>query len=600
MAETNSQVAPPLRFLAPAIATGIGYYLAAVSSLFLTRGGDGIATLWPSSGILLAALLIAPRKRAGWHVAAATFASLAANLEAGNPPLTSIGFTVANMAESSLAVWLLQERGQKSLSFTDVDGLTRFCNAAIIGTMMSATIAASSALNPSIRFWFSWFSTDLLGILVVTPLILIVSEALSRVRFRAILKAAPETIGVFGMVAIAAGLAFWQPPYPLLFLPMLMVIIAAFRLGPLGAAGGVLIVATISTVAMSYGASPHLRVEAEPLTPSLFLQFYLLMLFVAALPIASLLAARHRLVEKLGEKMRLLQLAEGAARVGHWRLDIATQTVTWSREVFRIHGVDGDVPPSLDTMNQAYHEDDRGGVTAHFERSLQHRHGFEFTARIVRPDGEVRHVFSRGEIDRIGEDGSFGLFGIIQDITAQVAHETAIEAARARAEEAAREARIMAETDLLTGIANRRRTVFILNQAVVTAQQTGRPMSVAVFDIDHFKRINDTYGHQSGDEVLKRVADNAAGELRSGDTLGRFGGEEFVIVLPDATAQAALLVSERVRHAIDAGGSNPCVTISIGVAELAIEETWEGLLRRADEALYVAKRDGRNMLRLAA
>ena len=121
-----------------------------------------------------------------------------------------------------------------------------------------------------------------------------------------------------------------------------------------------------------------------------------------------------------------------------------------------------------------------------------------------------------------------------------------------------------------------------------------------MFDIDHFKRINDTYGHQAGDEVLKRVAADAGGELRSADTIGRFGGEEFVIVLPDATAAVAMMVAERVRAAIEAGGTNPRVTISVGVAELATGEQCESLLNRADQALYVAKREGRNVLRLAA
>ena len=125
-------------------------------------------------------------------------------------------------------------------------------------------------------------------------------------------------------------------------------------------------------------------------------------------------------------------------------------------------------------------------------------------------------------------------------------------------------------------------------------------MSVAMFDIDHFKRINDTYGHHTGDEVLKRVAAGAAAELRSGDTIGRFGGEEFVIVLPDATADAASKVAERVRHAIGTDSGTPGVTVSIGVAEMAPGETCDALLRRADDALYLAKNEGRNRMRLAA
>lgn len=600
MAQTDNRVAPLLRLISPPIMTGIAYYLAATISLYLTRGGDGIATLWPSSGILFAALLVASPRRAGWHVAAAAVASILANIGSGNVGFTALGFTTANMAESVLAAWLLRTRARCRVTFTDPSGLTCFCMAALLGTMTSASIAAIVAPAPSIGFWFSWFATDLLGVLVVTPLLMIVGKAFQRDRFRGIRITMPEAAAVLGTVALVAGLTFWQSSYPLLFLPMLAVLFAAFRLGPVGAAGGVLIVAIVSSVALSVDSGPPTLVDSGALTRSLFLQFYLLALFAAALPVAALLAARQRLADRLATKMRLLELAETAAQVGHWRLDTGTGTVTWSREVFRIHGLDGDVPPALDAAIEAYHVDDRALVSERLEEAIRDNHGFAFTARIVRPDGEVRHVFSRGEIDGYAADGPLGLFGIIQDITAQVAHEAALEVARIRVEEAAAQAMIMAETDQLTGIANRRRTSFALEQAVSASRESGKAVSIAMFDIDHFKRINDTYGHQAGDEVLKRVAADAAGELRGADTIGRFGGEEFVIVLPEATASVAMIVAERVRAAIEAGGNNPCVTISIGVAELAIGEACDTLLKRADQALYVAKHEGRNVLRLAA
>lgn len=588
------------RLALPSIATGIGYYLAATTSLSLTRGQDGIAMLWPASGILLAVLLIASRQRAGWHIAAAALGSVAANLESGNALFVSIGFTLANMTESALAAWLLRSRIERRISFTDPSGLIDFCIAATIATVLSATMATSIAPVASVRFWFSWFSTDLLGVLVVTPVVLIVGRTLYRISFRDGLAAAPAAFAVLAIVAIVTGVTFAQSSYPLLFMPMLAVLFAAFRMGPLGAAGGVLIVATISSIAATFGAGPQALVHAEPLVRSLFLQFYLLMLFAAALPVAALLAARQKLADRLATKMRLLQLAESAAHVGHWRLDIAAQKITWSEEVFRIHGLVGDVPPLFHKAIEVYHPDDRDRVSAHIERAIARCQAFEFTARIVRPDREIRHTFLKGEIDHIGEDGSLGFFGITQDITTQVVHEATIEDARARAEAATHEATKLAETDLLTGIPNRRCIAFVLDQAVLASRQTGRPVSIAMFDIDHFKRVNDTYGHHAGDEVLKRVAADAADEIRKGDSVGRFGGEEFVIVLPDATSQTAIMVAERVRLAIEARHSNPCVTISVGVAELACGELADALLKRADQALYVAKSEGRNTLHLAA
>lgn len=591
-----------LRSSLPPLTTGIAYYLAAMFALFLTQGSVGIATLWPGSGILLAALMMAPLRQAPWHILAATIASVVANVGAGNAGWVAIAFTAANMIESALGAWLLSRGGSARICFTDPGDLRRFSVIAASTAALGATIATLAGPAPSGYFWFSWFATDLLGILVVAPLLLIVRQTLRyrRSRQHGTAPGMQEHCAVFALVAVVAGATFAQTSYPLLFVPMLAVLFAAFRIGPLGAAGGVLIVAVISSVALSLGSGPPALVHAGALVRSIFLQLYLVALFAGALPVAALLATRAKLQARLAEKMRLLQLAESAANVGHWRLDTGTGTVTWSAQVFRIHGIDGDVPPALDAAINAYHPEDRALVSERIEAAIAGRRGFVFTARIVRPGGEIRHVLSRGEIDGRDDDDPPGLFGIIQDITAQVAHETALEAARVRAEEAAAHATIMAETDQLTGIANRRRTALVLDEAVRDAVQQDRRVSVAMFDVDHFKRINDQFGHHGGDRVLQRVAVDAGGQLRATDTLGRFGGEEFVIILPDAGADAAMAVGERVRRAVEAGGRDPCVTISIGVAELAPGEDAEGLLRRADAALYVAKREGRNALRLAA
>lgn len=131
--------------------------------------------------------------------------------------------------------------------------------------------------------------------------------------------ATPTVAAVFGLVALVAAISFGQSNYPLLFLPRLVVIIAVFWLGPLGAAGGVLTVAVIGSAAIGVGSGPLAPVHASPLIQGLSLQFYLLTLYAAALPIAALLTARTRIALRLSEKMRLLQLAESAAHFGHPR-----------------------------------------------------------------------------------------------------------------------------------------------------------------------------------------------------------------------------------------------------------------------------------------
>ena len=135
---------------------------------------------------------------------------------------------------------------------------------------------------------------------------------------------------------------------------------------------------------------------------------------------------------------------------------------------------------------------------------------------------------SRGELDHHSDRDRMGLFGIVQDVTQQVTHELSITEARSRAEEAALSAKILAETDQLTQIPNRRRVTADLTNAVMTSRSDGNAVSVALFDIDHFKRVNDTFGHQMGDEVLKRVAETATAAVRAGDIVGRLVGRNLL------------------------------------------------------------------------
>jgi two-component system, cell cycle response regulator len=146
--------------------------------------------------------------------------------------------------------------------------------------------------------------------------------------------------------------------------------------------------------------------------------------------------------------------------------------------------------------------------------------------------------------------------------------------------------------DALTGLANRRSILTQLGGAVSGARRHGRPLSLAIVDIDHFKAINDQHGHDEGDRVLISVAKSLRTHLRAEDQLGRLGGEEFLALLGDADAPAALAAIEKLR--VDVSASGGAVTISAGVATWDGDEPADSLLRRADEALYEAKRTGRD------
>jgi diguanylate cyclase len=159
----------------------------------------------------------------------------------------------------------------------------------------------------------------------------------------------------------------------------------------------------------------------------------------------------------------------------------------------------------------------------------------------------------------------------------------------------------LAELDELTGSFNRRCIMRLLDEEVARAARSGAPCSVALIDLDHFKRVNDTYGHPTGDEVLRTFAITMFANIRSVDRFGRYGGEEFLLVLPDMANEGAGRAMDRLRAIVadlDWSAFSPGmrVTLSAGVATLTPDETTDSFLARADSALYAAKAQGRNRI----
>jgi diguanylate cyclase len=179
----------------------------------------------------------------------------------------------------------------------------------------------------------------------------------------------------------------------------------------------------------------------------------------------------------------------------------------------------------------------------------------------------------------------------------------------------------LATTDALTGVYNRRKWLEEANRILARFLRSGQRFSVLYLDIDHFKRLNDTHGHATGDVVLKHFAELVSKQVRELDVLGRFGGEEFVVLLPETTLENAKTIAQRIRATTEAtairmpeatairmpeatsiGAANDTllhITVSLGLAEVSLEDSKiEDVLQRADEALYQAKALGRNRVAL--
>jgi diguanylate cyclase (GGDEF)-like protein len=177
-----------------------------------------------------------------------------------------------------------------------------------------------------------------------------------------------------------------------------------------------------------------------------------------------------------------------------------------------------------------------------------------------------------------------------------------LEASRQRIEEQNDELRRLASRDALTGCLNRRAFFELASELLAQAQQSRQPLCCLMIDIDHFKQFNDNYGHAVGDQVIQVVARSLGAGLRQSDVLGRYGGEEFCVVLPGLTVQDALAVAERMRgeiqtqaHMAIRGTQVKAITASFGVTTVNVQaRNIEGLIDQADQALYQSKQNGRN------
>ncbi|MDX1593638.1 MAG: diguanylate cyclase [Gammaproteobacteria bacterium] len=217
------------------------------------------------------------------------------------------------------------------------------------------------------------------------------------------------------------------------------------------------------------------------------------------------------------------------------------------------------------------------------DRQLASARSEPFEAHHLRRDGTVVPVELR--IREIHYRGADALVLAVRDITEHKEMEARL--------------RHLASTDPLTGIANRRYFMERGRAEQARALRYDQPLSVMMLDVDHFKRINDTHGHDVGDQALKALTAECGHALRASDLLGRLGGEEFALLLPSTSREGGAILAERIRGRIEAmriplPSGELAFTVSIGICTLDGDESFDALLNRADKALYAAKHGGRN------
>ena len=286
----------------------------------------------------------------------------------------------------------------------------------------------------------------------------------------------------------------------------------------------------------------------------------------------------------------LLGRAEALAHVGSWEWDMHTRTPQWSEETFRILGFEPyEVEPSTAMAIESTHPDDRPTLKEKLKGvACGDALSTEMDYRVLLPDGDIRWVHVKVEME-YHDSGPLRMTGVLQDISE-----------RKRFEQKLSE---MASYDTLTGLPNRNLLNDRLGQALAHARRNDGLMAVGFVDLDRFKVINDTLGHDAGDELLKEIARRLSGCLRGCDTVARQGGDEFVVVLTNlARAEDASIVAQKLLDALSPpmmlGGREIVPGASLGFAIYPRDgDNLQALLMAADKAMYSAKHAGRGQYR---
>ncbi|MCD2315759.1 diguanylate cyclase [Sphingomonas sp. IC-11] len=584
--------APALR-PASLISLGLAYFVVSAATMRLTRFDGGVAFLWIATAILTARLTTMPMRHWAAPLAICSVASILATSLWGFGPSMALPFAAINMLEGALGAAILHrfapwrpvlDSHRWLLTFALATGVI----APLTSAALAASILASAAEQPFLRSGLNWYSGHALGTLTFMPIFMLVmrGDAVRLVKQMDQRKLV-EFAALVALVGTVTYASFAQDRLPLLFLPILPMVLATFRGGALSTAASIVIVAVIGGALTLQGHGPLALVDAPIGAKMQFLQLYIACAMLTILPANAELQQRACLFRRLREsEARYRLLTENSTDIVI-NLDVGGRLQFASTSIAQISGFEPDKLIGR-RVSRLLHPDDAARAETSFRRIIAEptkTHVNEYRGVIGGEDVRWFETHSRAVTDDIGN--VTGVVSAIRDVSNRKAHEERL----ARA----------ALTDALTGLANRRG----LDEELGARLSTGSGGCVALFDLDHFKRINDTHGHAAGDEVLRRFATLARASVREQDLVARLGGEEFAVVLPEATISQAALVCERLRHAIastsvQVGESLISVTVSGGVAPYLRNQSSEDILRVADRALYRAKHAGRDQLALAA
>ncbi|HKG38165.1 MAG TPA: EAL domain-containing protein [Conexibacter sp.] len=573
---------------------GLAYFAVAKLGLSFSEGNAIVSAVWPPSGVALAAAVVF-----GPRVAPAIFLAAVLSNATGDSTLpTAIGIAAGNaVAAVTGALLLARVDFQPTLRrVRDVVALATL--GAAVSTAVNATIGTSTLLIAGVAdpdnlwaFWRVWWLGDLTGVLLVAPplLLLLTGRGLPSVR-RDRARIAEASLLAAALVAVMLivlreGVTLAFPIFPL-------IVLAAMRFRQAGAVTAALVVSTIAVIYTANGEGPF--AGGAPDTDLLSAQVFVGLAALTGLLVAAMRSEWERAEDalaRLEESERALAEAQRLARIGSWEWDVLADTVTWSDELYRIVGVEPDAfEIGFDSYLGLMHPGDRPVLRREMDAAMRTTEPFRFEHRVVRPDGEVRTIDSRGRVEVDADGRVVRMLGTGQDVTERRAAERLLEH--------------QALHDPLTGLPNRALFLDRLQHALTRARRPGSSLAVYFCDVDDFKDVNDSLGHETGDELLVALPPRLREGLRAGDTVARFGGDEFVILCEDLDSEGeAIRIAERIAEAFGLpfalDGRPHHLSVSVGVVFVkGGEASATEVLRDADAAMYRAKGGGKGRFEL--
>jgi diguanylate cyclase (GGDEF)-like protein len=632
--------------LARALLIALAHVAAVVAALSLAGESRGVPALWPSTGLLLAALLLNERRQWALILSLVFLAHLVAGPILGSPlPGLGAGFAIAACVQAYVAAWMLSRTFRMPLALAGLPELlaltAAIASAGALGGLIEAALVIATAGAPAAwSTWRAWALADGLGMLAVTPALITWAALLREARELPSWRRVLESALAFLLLSLVAGALFSAPavgtepeagavsPAYLAF-PILLWI--AVRLGRPGASAAGLLLAGIAAWLTARGLGPF--AAGSPVG----LQAYLGVAILSSLALAVAVARRRRATVELRQAHTNLaawarELELHNRQVGMLnRMGDLFQSCMTADDAFHVIGLVGPqlFPGKSGALYLMTAGHDQTWTAARWGSMRLPEAGFDRDdclalrrRRLVaigasRPGRPCRHVepadgtpylcvplVALGEVvgvlhlRDVGPHASDDLDDTTIELARAAADSMALALGYVRLRHALREQSIR---DPLTGLFNRRYMEETLDRELHRARRGGYSVGVIMLDLDRFKGFNDTFGHEAGDAALRDLGDYLLTRVRDGDIACRYGGEEFVVIMPNATPQVMRERAEQLREGIKAiqtrhaGEIIGPLSSSLGLATFPADgATSLEVLRAADAALFEAKRGGRD------